>query len=167
MLVFLTGFMGCGKSTVGRQLADELGFAFIDSDEQIEASVGMTIRELFEKQGEAAFRELETSFVSELDAKENTVVSVGGGLPCHHHLMDSLKRLGTVIYLETTPRTLTARLESERSQRPLLSTVPDLTEFIEQKLGERSGIYQQAHFTVTTDDKTVEQLVNACVALIN
>lgn len=166
MLVFLTGFMGCGKSTVGRFLAKQLGCAFIDSDEQIEAAVGMTIRELFEKQGEAAFRDLERRFVQKLDAGINAVVSLGGGLPCHHDLMDALKELGTVIYLETSPVTLASRLEGERFQRPLLSELSDLTLFIETKLGERSSCYQQAHYIVKTDKKSVEQLVNACIELL-
>lgn len=166
MLVFLTGFMGCGKSTVGRHLADQLGYSFIDSDEQIETQTGMTVRELFEKRGEAAFRELELLFVDGLNASQNAVVSLGGGLPCYNNLMERLKTLGSVIYLETTVSTLVQRLDGERQQRPLLQRITDLEEYITNKLAERSDVYEQAHFRVETDNLSIEEITEKCAGFL-
>lgn len=138
----------------------------MDSDAHIEAQTGITVREIFETKGEAAFRELELLFVNELDAVKNTVVSLGGGLPCFNNLMERLNLLGTVIYLETSVSTLTARLEAERLQRPLLQGVPNLEEYIAQKLSERAVFYEQAHFCVTTDQLSVEAITTKCADLL-
>lgn len=158
--------MGCGKSTIGRLLADQLQVAFLDSDEEIARQTGMSIREIFETKGEPAFRELERSFVQQLDPAKKCVIAVGGGLPCYHALMDSMKELGTVIYLETKAETLVQRLESEREQRPLLREANDLETYIRQKLAERVVYYQQAHYSVATDNVAVEELVVACAEII-
>jgi len=138
-LIFLIGFMGCGKTTLGRKLASRLGYPFMDLDHVLEAKAGMTIAEYFSIYGEDAFRKLESEILKQTEYPENAIVSTGGGLPCFFDNMDWINKQGRSIYIQLSPKTLAGRLEHEKVKRPLLRDKhgDDLVAFIGDKLEER------------------------------
>jgi shikimate kinase len=145
--------MGVGKSTVGRIAAGLMGFEFRDLDEQIEAKAGMTIPAVFERQGESAFRALETRCLRESAEWRSTVISVGGGAPCQPENPPLLRALGCVILLVATPATILARVQPIET-RPMLVGAPDPLRRIEELLTARRSAYEMADVTVATDDRT-------------
>jgi shikimate kinase len=146
MIVFLIGFMGCGKTTLGRKLASRLGYAFLDLDHVLEAQVGMNIAQYFSEFGEDAFRRLESEVLKKTEYPKNTVVSTGGGLPCFFDNMDWMNARGKTVYIRLSPKTLAGRLESEKTKRPLLNEKhgEHLVKFITEKLEERESFYAKA-----------------------
>ena len=164
-LIFLIGFMGCGKTTLGRKLASRLGYDFIDLDHVLEAQVGMTIADYFANFGEGAFRNLESSVLKETKYPDNAIVSTGGGLPCFFDNMQWMNAHGKTIYIKLSPKTLAGRLENEKHKRPVLNgrNEKELVVFIEEKLKERDIFYNQA--SIIADGlglaaEKVEQLLN-------
>ncbi len=145
-LIFLIGFMGSGKTTLGRKLASRLGYAFMDLDHILEAQAGMTIAEYFTQFGERAFRELESEILKQTSYPANAVISTGGGLPCFFDNMEWMKAHGKTIYIKLSPKTLASRLEKEKDKRPVLREHrgDDLVAFIQGKLAEREVFYNQA-----------------------
>jgi len=166
--IYLLGYMGSGKSTIGRSLANELGFLFLDTDTEIEKLEGRSIAEIFKTEGEAAFRQKErqlTSFIPELD---KVVISTGGGLPCYNGNMNSLIHSGLTIYLECPPELLAARISMDKNERPLHSVQNDLTTLINQikdKLADRESVYREAHLTLP-NIKDPESLVSTILTKI-
>jgi shikimate kinase len=124
MTIFLIGFMGCGKSYVGQALADKLGYYFIDLDSAIEASAGKKIIDIFNDEGEAVFRTMETDTLHKI-YRENTVISTGGGTPCFADNMSWMKSRGLTIFLNPSIDIISERLKKEKSKRPLIAAVPD------------------------------------------
>jgi shikimate kinase len=168
MNIIIIGFMGSGKSTVGKELASKLQRSFVDSDAWIEAQAGASISRIFESEGESVFRKWEQRFVHQLDSSVG-VIACGGGLPCVNDLMTELKQKGTVVYLKATVETLVDRLKSEREDRPLLNMVSDV-EFAEEittRLENREPVYMQADLTIETDRKTTGEIVDELVTLIS
>jgi shikimate kinase len=161
MLIFLVGFMGSGKSTLGQRLARRLGYSFIDMDTRIEGEYGMTINEIFETLGEKAFRDMENQLLEEMFMQENAVISTGGGLPCTGNNMDLINRHGVSIYLRLEPSALINRLSRGKSRRPLIRHLsrPELEAFIEAKLREREPVYLKAHHTVSGLNMKVDKIV--------
>ena len=164
-LIFLIGFMGCGKTTLGRKLSNRLGYPFMDLDNILEAKVGMTIAQYFSEYGEAAFRKLESEVLQQTDYPEHAVISTGGGLPCFFDNMQWINAHGKSLYIKLSPKTLADRLEKEKEQRPLLREKHGeaLIEFIADKLVEREHFYNQA--TIVADGlsltaEKVEALLN-------
>lgn len=145
MIVFLVGFMGCGKSTKAKQLANRLNCAVIDLDAEIVKKVGKSIAEYFVEFGEAAFRKLESDTLKTYSYPETCVVATGGGLPCFFDNMDWMNAKGQTVYLQMTPPQLVSRL-GNREKRPLLKGMDDeqLLTFIELKLAERNPFYTQS-----------------------
>jgi len=145
-IVFLIGFMGCGKTTLGRKLAAKLDYAFLDLDHVLEEQVGMTIADYFANFGEDAFRKLESKVLKQTNYPEKVVVSTGGGLPCFFDNVDWMNAHGKTIYIKLSPKTLANRLENEKAKRPLLREKhgDDLIEFITEKLAERDKFYSKA-----------------------
>lgn len=145
-IIFLVGFMGCGKTTLGRKLANRLGYDFMDLDHVLEAQEGITIAEYFARFGEDAFRELESGVLKQTKYPENAIVSTGGGLPCFFNNMDWMNAHGKTIYIKLSPKTLATRLENEKEERPLLRQHHGdaLVAFIADKLTEREPFYSQA-----------------------
>ena len=160
-LIFLVGFMGCGKTSWGRKLAAGLGYEFIDLDHALEAKAGSTIAEYFTSHGEDAFRKLESEILKTTGYAENTIVSTGGGLPCFFDNMDWMNSQGKTLYIQLSPKALGNRLENAKTPRPVLQGKKgdDLVEFIEHKLAEREGFYLQATHTISGIDMSVEKLV--------
>jgi shikimate kinase len=161
--IVLIGFMGAGKTTVGRQLAEALNLPFVDSDEWIELREGLTVSKLFEEKGEAYFRAVEREFLEELKSKEPSVVAVGGGLPCVDNNIKVLKELGLVIYLNVSLLTVLKRLKEEQLSRPLIAGVSgsDLHRFVEDLLSERVTFYKQADLFVPNESSSINKVVES------
>lgn len=141
--IFLIGFMGCGKSSIGKRLSYQLKKPLVDLDSRIESTAGRSISEIFATEGEEAFRDMETEALKKLfDAKLSYVVSTGGGLPLREKNRRIMKKQGIVIYLRAGADTLYERLKQDEA-RPLLQ-VEDPRARIKQMLGERSAIYEEA-----------------------
>ena len=164
-LIFLVGFMGCGKTTWGRKLAAGLDYHFIDLDHTLEAKVGSTVAEYFASHGEESFRKLESEILKNTDYPQNTVVSTGGGLPCFFDNMDWMNSHGQTLYIQLSPKALASRLENAKTLRPVLQGKKgdELVAFIEQKLSEREGFYLKATHTVNGIDMSVEELTEAII----
>jgi len=158
--VFLIGYMGAGKSRLGKELAEALNLPFIDSDAQIERKEGKNITEIFWTNGEAYFREKEVEFVHEVAEKDAFVCATGGGLPCFHNLMQDLNEIGTTFYLKNSTETLVKRLYNETDTRPVLAQLSreELAEFIVKAVKAREPVYALAHFSLNENEQTVEKI---------
>jgi shikimate kinase len=158
-LIFLVGFMGCGKTTLGKKLANRLGYEFIDLDHVLEAKEGMTIAEYFSQYGEAKFREEESILLKQMEYPENAIISTGGGLPCFFDNMEWMNSHGRTFYVKLSPRALAERLDKGKTTRPVLQgkTGDELIAFIEEKLSEREPFYSKATFIVNGIDLTSEK----------
>lgn len=163
--ILLMGFMGAGKSTVGKELALFLSYSFLDTDEMIEKKEGREISQIFIQEGEKAFRNMETTLLKELCNVEKTVISLGGGMPIREENQKLMDAIGSVIYLRARENTILKRLEGDK-KRPLLNG-----EKIEERVGnlmnERESIYEKAaHMFVDTDEKTIKEIVEEIVGLL-
>jgi len=158
--VILVGFMGCGKTTLGKKLANKLSLPFIDSDSDIEKRYQQSIGELFTRYGESHFRETERQFIDPLFEESAFVLATGGGMPCFGDNMELLKQLGTTFYLERSPKELVNRLIQSKTKRPLLEgmSADELTNYVERKLAEREIYYHQADFTLGRDEQNVNAI---------
>ena len=146
MLVFLIGFMGSGKSTVGKKLAKKLNYDFIDLDAAIEKQENCSISNIFENKGESLFREIEKDVLCNFLTKENTVIACGGGTPCYFDNMELMNQFGLTVYLKLSIDALVNRLVMAKQSRPLINNLPpeQLKTFIQSKLVMREPIYQKA-----------------------
>ena len=158
--IFLIGFMGSGKTTIGKKLAALLPGKFIDLDDIIEEQEGMTISKIFVERGEEYFREKEAFCLRTLEAQENIVIATGGGTPCFHNNMEWMKLQGLTIYLRVRPHVLADRLQKEKDHRPLLlgKSGEELVHFISQKLMEREPFYLQSQLVSEGGNLTAEAL---------
>lgn len=147
MIIFLIGFMGSGKSTLGRRLAKKISYDFMDMDKVLEESEGIGVPEIFAQKGEAYFRQKETELLKNLDQTRNMVVATGGGLPCHDDNMELINSKGVSVYLRMKVASLVCRLENAQMVRPLLQNLAadELQQYIENKLAEREPYYLMAH----------------------
>lgn len=138
--------MGCGKTTWGKKLATRLGYEFIDLDTILVEQAGKSIAEYFEEHGEAAFRQLESDVLKHYPYPAKAVISTGGGLPCFFDHMAWMNSHGQTLYIKLSPKTLADRLENARVVRPVLQGKKgdELVAFVEGKLAEREGFYNQA-----------------------
>jgi len=161
-VIFLTGFMGCGKSTKAKQLAHRLNYPLFDLDAEIVSRSGKTIAEYFEAFGESGFRNFESELLKTFDYPENCVIATGGGLPCFFDNMDWMNANGETVYLHMEPVQLVSRLH-KREKRPLIKDFDDeqLLEFIKVKLAEREPFYSKAKVIVNAFDLDAEKLENA------
>ena len=159
-LIYIIGFMGSGKSTAGRKLAASMGWPFLDLDRKIEEVALKTIPRIFSEDGEEHFRKIESEVLRKLDNTKKTVVSTGGGTPCHGDNMDFMLKTGVTVYLKMTPGQLAKRLLDSSGERPLLKNVPDesLPGFIEEKLAHREKWYSKAEIIVDGLSLNIELL---------
>jgi len=155
--LYLVGFMGTGKTTVGRAVAHRLGFGLLDSDHEIERREGRSIPEIFAAQGEAAFRGMERAFVEGGHPEAGTVVACGGGLVVPPGMLAALKRRGVVICLHASLETILRRTSGNR-HRPLLD-VENPMERIRALYAAREPIYHQAGTIILTDGRTLADIV--------
>ncbi|WP_058485345.1 shikimate kinase [Defluviitalea phaphyphila] len=157
--IVLIGFMGCGKSTIGKELAKKIKYSFIDSDEEIEKSIGISISDFFAKYGEVKFRKLEEKVISQIAAKNNLVIATGGGVIKNFNNIFSLKSGGIIIYLKAAPMTIFKNVKNDNT-RPLLNTNNKL-ETIKSLLNERAPLYERAaDFIVNTDNKSINEIIS-------
>lgn len=154
--VILTGFMGTGKSSVGKLLATELGFRFRDLDEMIERIENLTINELFEKYGEGHFRSLEEAVVRSFSDAEGMVISTGGGAVISHKNRAVFKSIGCIVNLTASPEMIIERLEHD-DRRPLLKG-SKTRETIENLMRERESFYADADIRIDTTGKKLEDV---------
>lgn len=154
--VFLIGYMGCGKTTLGEVLAQQLGYRFIDLDEFIEERQGMTVVEIFDEMGEERFRELEIEALREVASMTDVIVSCGGGTPCHGDNMALMNQAGTTVWLTTSPQRITARLllPEQKCKRPKINTLPndDVLPLVEKELQARTPYYSQSQLQFDSTD---------------
>ena len=161
--IFLSGFMGSGKSTIGPRLAKQLGFDFIDIDNVIEECEGISISEIFARDGEKHFRNLEREKLSEISSgKRSVVVALGGGTLTRKENRELVKSGGVLVYLKTNPEAILDRVESGKINRPMLLASDgsklsrrELSQRIELLLKEREEHYLEAAIIVDTSGKSV------------
>ncbi|MBS9768420.1 MAG: shikimate kinase [Flavobacteriaceae bacterium] len=161
MRIFLIGYMGAGKSTLGKQLAQSLCYDFCDLDAYIEQKNQCKITAFFEKYGEKAFREEESACLKKLCSKENAVISVGGGTPCFNENMDLMNKNGKTIFINPPIDFLIKRLQYRTAHRPLLANKShsELVDFITKNHKERVAFYQQSQHQIQGQNIKVEDLL--------
>jgi shikimate kinase len=155
--LYLVGFMGTGKTTIGRAVAMRLGFDFLDSDHEIERQQGRTVAQIFAEHGEPAFRAMERAFVEGGHPTERRVVACGGGLVVAPGMLEALKKLGLVVCLHASVDTILRRTQGNR-HRPLLD-VADPQERIRTLFAAREPIYRQADTVILTDGRPAAEIV--------
>jgi len=159
--IFLTGFMGCGKSHTGRRLSEALNVPFVDLDNWIENQEGQSIQAIFKTSGEAAFREIEREALHQMIQYGQAVIACGGGAPCFFDNMEWMNRHGITIYLQTPVDELCRRLLPEMAHRPLLKGLNEqtLSDFIGEKLALREPYYLQSQVVATLPGALEDMLV--------
>ena len=146
----LIGYMGSGKTTVGKALSKDTGMMFYDLDWYIESRMRKTVSQIFAERGEEGFRQIEYNMLHEVAEFENVIISCGGGTPCFFDNMDYLNQQGDVVYLKATPETLYKHLLMAKVERPLLKdkSPEELIAYITDHLKERAPFYEKARHTV-------------------
>jgi len=159
-LVFI-GFMACGKTAMGKKLAGKLQIPFVDTDELIEETTGLSITEIFEKRGEAYFRELESRVIRRLNYSQKQLIALGGGAISFQDNLAFLKERSTLVYLKQPKRILIGRLKGNRNQRPLTANLSDeeIREMVEQKMKIRKPFYRQADLVIEMQKMTHKQIL--------
>ena len=145
--IILIGYMGSGKTTVGKALSKETGMMFYDLDWYIESRMRKTVSQIFAERGEEGFRKIEYNMLHEVAEFEDVIISCGGGTPCFFDNMDYLNQQGDVVYLKSSPETLYKHLLMAKVERPLLKgkSAEELIAYITEHLAEREPFYQKAH----------------------
>ena len=170
--VFLVGYMGAGKTTVGKALSKKMGLTFIDLDLYIERRYRKSVGQLFAENGESAFRDIEQRMLQEVSAFENVLISTGGGTPCFFDNMDKMNSAGITIYLKVSVEELAKRLDVCRSVRPVLQNRKgtELRAFIKDCLIIREPFYSKATIIYDAehmwDDKDLEVICTDLMALL-
>lgn len=144
--IIIVGYMGAGKTTVGKVLAKDLGLQFYDLDWYIEGRMRKTVPQIFAERGESGFRTVERNMLHEVAEFEDVVVSCGGGTPCFFDNMEYLNQQGDTVYLKATPEVLYSHLKMGRVERPLLKnkSAEEMQAFIKEQLSQRESYYLQA-----------------------
>lgn len=166
--VFLIGFMGSGKTTIGRMLSRSTELPFVDLDQMIESKQGKTISALFEEVGEPAFRELERQTLLDCEHEKPSIISTGGGVPCYFDNMDVMKLQGITIYLKASPTELATRLKPIAATRPLLKDIEyeQFPAHIEGLLLKRESFYLKADHVIETDGLSDMSVMQRCMDIL-
>jgi shikimate kinase len=164
--IVLVGFMAAGKSTIGRDLAERLGWGFIDFDEEIERRTGLTIPEIFERHGARGFREMERLLTEELVTLHEVVLAPGGGWITQPDLLDYFGPETMVVWLRISPEAAVARAMRTITHRPLLADAPDPIERARILIEEREPLYRMADFAVDVEGRETEDVVAEIAALL-
>ena len=167
--IFLTGYMGAGKTTLGKAFARELNIPFIDLDWYIEERLHKSIRELFIERGEASFRELERTMLHEVAEFENVIISTGGGTPCFFDNMDYMNHTGETVFLDVCPEVLFRRLKIAKAKRPLLANKTDeeLMQVITSALEKRLPYYSKAKWRFNAEELESYAQIDRAVSRLN
>lgn len=168
MLVYLVGYMGSGKSTVGRQLAKLMKYTFRDTDIMIENSYRVNVSRIFEKYGEDVFRKVEHNILQETASFQNTIVATGGGLPCFKDNMNFINSHGISVYIKLTPAQLCERLKMSKQKRPLLKNLDkkNLLLFVAEQLSRREGFYNRANVIFDPYSESINALINRILSCL-
>lgn len=160
MKIYLVGYMGSGKSSLGKGLAKALGLSWLDLDTEIESRYKISITDFFSKYGETSFREVEHKVLNEIAPKPDMVISTGGGVPCFHNNMELMNQTGLTIYLEASPALILTRIGPFAWKRPLFQRMDglDILEKITAHLNSREKFYQQAQITIDATNPDIEEL---------
>lgn len=170
--IYLIGYMGAGKTTIGKALERHTSLSFIDLDCYIEGRFRKTISQLFAEKGEASFRELERRMLHEVSEFEDVIISCGGGTPCFFDNISYMNECGKTIYLKVSVSELAARLGGGKHTRPVLKnrSGEELRQFIQENLQARSSFYEQAQVIFDAEAMTtvedVNQIVEALLPII-
>lgn len=159
----MLGFMGSGKTTLGKKVASVLHYPFVDMDDLIEKKTGQSISSIFEQLGEKQFRTLEKEALQTVIQDYPTaVVATGGGAPCFYNNIAQMNHTGVSIYLRLSPEQLIRRIQGAQGHRPLLQSKNDkeLLAFITEKLSEREPFYLQATYCVTHSNPQVQDILD-------
>jgi shikimate kinase len=148
--IILIGYMGAGKTTIGKALSKELGVIFYDLDWYIESRMRKTVSQIFAERGEEGFRKIEYNMLHEVAEFENVIISCGGGTPCFFDNMEYLNQQGQVVYLKASPEVLYKHLQMARVERPLIKgkSQEELLTFIREQLEKREPFYSKARYTL-------------------
>lgn len=165
-LIFLTGYMGAGKSTIGRRLAKALGYRFTDTDKALERKFKRSMSKIFEDLGEKAFRESENQLIEKLSRQHHHVVSAGGGTLTRIETFYTATRAGLLVYLKAPVEVLFDRAAFSLKDRPLLNQ-PDTENLFHQRFKEREPYYIRSDYTVETFDRSSDDVVEEIVAWHN
>lgn len=165
MTIFLVGYMGSGKSALGQKLAYNLKHEFIDLDKYIEEQEGRIIKEIFEEDGEDYFRKLERLYLHRVIDTEDTVISTGGGTPCHFDNMEQMNEYGMTVYINMHPKALIPRLQKSAVFRPLIEGLEgeELLDYVYKTLREREGFYHKAQKVITGYNLNAKKLQEYCL----
>jgi len=160
MKIYLIGYMGSGKSTLGQDLASVFGVSWLDLDDEFELRYKVSISAFFEKYGETAFRELEHKVLADISQIPDLVVSTGGGLPCFHDNMKLMNQTGITVYLQALPELLISRIELSARKRPLFQQMKgeNFLQKISVHLESREPFYSQAKIIIDAKKPDVEDL---------
>ncbi len=171
MLVFLVGYMGCGKSTIARKLSTRIGWEWADTDHMIEDQMGMSVGEIFENMGEESFRAMERDVVLGLvERGDNLVISTGGGLPLWGNNMELMDRAGLTVYLCRSAQNIASRLSpAGRAKRPKIKDLSDdeLVEYMSRNILERDLTYRQARMVIEATKLSDRSILNIIEERIN
>lgn len=171
--VYLIGYMGAGKTTVGKALEKRTGLSFIDLDHYIEGRFRKTVGQIFAEKGEEAFRDIERRMLHEVAEFEDVIISAGGGTPCFFDNMEFMKATGMTIYLKVSVEELAKRLEVCKHTRPVLKgrSGDELKRFIRESLEKRDAYYHQASVIFEAEhmltESDVEAIASALQSLID
>ena len=166
--IILIGYMGSGKTTVGKALSKETGMMFYDLDWYIESRMRKSVSQIFAEKGEDGFRKIEYNMLHEVAEFEDVIISCGGGTPCFFDNMDYLNRQGEVVYLKATPETLYKHLMMGKVERPLLKgkSSEELIAYITEHLKERAPFYEKARYTLDVSVLDEYDKIQASVAAL-
>jgi len=167
MRIYLIGFMGCGKSSLGKRLAKRLGYPFFDIDTETEKKAGQDVQAIFDTHGELFFRRLEREVLLGTTAHEHAVIATGGGTPCHEDNMDFMNANGITVYMKMAPQSLAYRLEYAQRKRPLIEGKkgPDLLKLIHDKLAEREPVYMRSNCIIKGESAKPDQIISLVFGL--
>ncbi len=163
--IVLCGFMGCGKTTVGIRLAEKRGMTFVDMDAYIEAKAGCSVSEIFARDGEAAFREMENAACLELGAMDDLVISTGGGTVLREDNVQALKKNGMIVWLQVSSMCVVARLKKDTS-RPLLQR-QDKEGFVKTLMAQREPLYERAADLRIDGEVDPDEVADAIIAALS
>lgn len=160
MRIYLIGYMGCGKSKLGRRFAEHLGIQFVDMDDYIEERNCKSVPQIFAEEGENGFRAKERKALKELSDFTDIVIATGGGAPCFFDNMSLMNKTGKTIYLNIPPSILAERLMNSKTERPLIKgkSREELEKFIDKTLKKRNEFYCQAQYEITEPDADLNDI---------
>jgi len=160
--LFLIGFSGSGKSSVGKKLAKNLSYNFLDTDRIIEKTTSLSIDETISTKGEKEFRSIETQVLSKIDFSQNNVISTGGGLPTKKENINIMKKNGSIIWLKASIDSIYDRLKNSKEIRPLIGNHIE-KENIESLYNSRQSVYNIADVSIDTDNKNLDEITKELI----